>query len=297
MPSSAQTGRVATGTQRSWSLTERMLLVALAAIVLPVLVVIVAAATGDISGQAEVALMAVASFGGTAVLLIHLHLRLRPVDAACRRLRRFVNLGILEGGGPYPDDEVGRLLAQVDQVCLRLDDARLDAERAATVDHLTGALTRRATESEVVRLVREARRWDDHLSLALVDLDHFKAINDQLGHAAGDAALRHAVVVLQRSLRGAGFVGRWGGDELLVVVRGSGREAASGLDRVRTRIAERLDEVLGRRVTVSVGVAELRPHTTIAGCIAAADRALYLAKAQGRDQVVDSTAELLQISG
>jgi diguanylate cyclase (GGDEF)-like protein len=146
-------------------------------------------------------------------------------------------------------------------------------------------------------VARQARRRDDHLSLALVDLDHFKSVNDELGHAAGDAALRHTVSVLQRSLRGVGLVGRWGGDELLVVVRGRSDEVAAGLDRVREAVAHRLRQVLGRRVTISVGVAELRRHDTVAGCLALADGALYLAKAQGRDQVVDSTADVLTLPG
>jgi diguanylate cyclase (GGDEF)-like protein len=274
-----------------------MLVVALLATHLPLFTVAIAASTSDLSEAAIVALVLVATVGGTTVLLLQLQLRLRPIEVASRRLRRFVNLGILEVGGPYPDDEVGRLLASVDDVCVRLDDARRDAERTATVDHLTGALTRRAAEAKLLDVARQARRRDDHLSIALVDLDHFKSVNDELGHAAGDAALRTTVAVLQRSLRGVGLVGRWGGDELLVVVRGSGRDVAAGLDRVREAVAQRLGQVLGRRVTISVGVAELRRHDTVAGCLALADGALYLAKAQGRDQVVDSAADLLTLPG
>ena len=275
----------------------RMLIVALLATHLPLLTVALAAATGDLSEVSVVVLVVVATLGGTAVLLLHLHLRLRPLARASRRLRRFVNLGVLEVGGPYADDELGRLLAQVDEVCVRLDDARQEAEWAANVDHLTGALTRRAAEARLIDIARRARRRDDHLSLALVDLDHFKSVNDDLGHAAGDAALRHTVDILQRSLRGVGLVGRWGGDELLVVVRGTAEDAIAGLDRVREVVARRLHEVLGRRVTISVGVAGLGRHDTLAGCIARADGALYLAKAQGRDQVVDACADVLRLPG
>lgn len=278
-------------------MTTRLLAVAVAATYVPLGIVAVAASAHDLGERQVLLLVAVASLGGTAVLLAHLHLRLRPVEVASRRLRRFVNVGVLEVGGPYADDELGRLLAEVDEVCLRLDDARREAEQAATVDHLTGALTRRATEERLVQLVRKARRWDDHLTIALVDLDHFKAVNDDLGHAAGDAALRHTVAVLQRSLRGVGLVGRWGGDELLVVVRGRGDEVAAGLDRVRGAVADRLREVLGRRVTISVGVAQLRRHDTIDACLAIADGALYLAKAQGRDRLVDATADVLALPG
>ena len=109
-----------------WSLTTRMLLVALAATHLPLAAVAVYAIVTDLSRAATLGLVALASMGGTACLLVHLRVRLLPLDAASRRLRRFVNLGILEVGGPYPDDELGRLLAEVDDVCARLDDARQD---------------------------------------------------------------------------------------------------------------------------------------------------------------------------
>ena len=295
VPTAATTGRRPVPRRRS--LTLRMLVVALLATNLPLLTVAVAAATGDLSEASIVALVLVATLGGTAVLLFQLHLRLRPLGVASRRLRRFVNLGVLEVGGPYPDDELGHLLAEVDEVCVRIDDARQEAERAATTDHLTGALTRRAAEARLLEVARRARRRDDHLSLALIDLDHFKTVNDELGHAAGDAALRHTVDILQRSLRGVGLVGRWGGDELLVVVRGTSDEATAGLDRVREAVAQRLRQAIGRPVTISVGVAGLRPHDTLAGCVARADGALYLAKAQGRDQVVDACADVLRLPG
>lgn len=295
MPAQANTTRRSQQGQRPWSLTARTFGTAVAATQLPLGAVVLGATIGDLSDAQLVGLSAVASAGGCAALLASIRLRMRPVDDAARRLRRFVNLGVLDEGGPYRDDELGRLLAQVDDVCLRLDDAREEAERAATVDHLTGALTRRATEERLGELVRRARRWDDHLTLALVDVDRFKLVNDELGHAAGDAALCAVVGQLQRSLRGVGLVGRWGGDELLVVVRGRSEEVAAGLDRVRASIGDRVERVVGRRVTVSIGVAELRRHETVGACLAIADGGLYLAKAQGRDRVVDATADVLAL--
>ena len=239
--------------------------------------------------------MVLGTLAGTALLLATLRVRLRPIGVASRRLRRFLNLGMLDVGGEYADDEVGQLLTELDEVCLRLDDARRDAERAANLDHLTGALTRRATEAGLLDLARQVRRRDDVLSIALVDIDHFKAVNDDLGHAAGDAALRHAVDVLTRSVRGVGLVGRWGGDELLVAVRGDAAAAAAGLDRARAVVSSRLERALGRRITLSAGVAELRPADSIPDCIALADGALYTAKANGRDGVVDATTGILQL--
>jgi len=282
--------------RRRTSLTSRLLLVAFLATHLPLVAVVVVAANTDDLGERELlGLVFLATLGGTLALLGHLRLRLQPLELASRRLRRYLHLGVLDVGGPYPDDDLGRLLAELDEVCVRLDDARRDAELAATVDHVTGALTRRATEERLLQLARRVRRRDDALTIALLDIDRFKTVNDELGHPAGDAALRHTVDVLQRSLRGVGLVGRWGGDELLLAVEGRSDEVAAGVDRVRLAVADRLQHVLGRRVTVSAGVSELRRDDTIAGCIAVADGALYVAKANGRDCVVDAGGSLLSL--
>lgn len=290
----ASQGRTTSGGRMS--ITTRLLLVAVVATNLPVIAVAVLAATTDDLDEASlIAMVATATLGGTAALLAHLRLRLRPLESASRRLRRYLHLGVLDVGGPYPDDDLGRLLAELDEVCVRLDDARREAEQTATVDHVTGALTRRATEDQLVQLARRVRRLDDALSVVVIDIDHFKAVNDDLGHLAGDAALRHTVDVLQRSVRGVGLVGRWGGDELLVAVQGRSCDVAAGIDRARVAVADRLTKVLGRRVTISAGVAELRRDDTVAGCIAVADGALYVAKANGRDRVVDAGAPILTL--
>jgi diguanylate cyclase (GGDEF)-like protein len=274
----------------------RLGIVALVATQLPLLAVAsLALTTDDLSETTVLGLVFLATAGGTAVLLLTLRDRLRPLEVASRRLRRFLHLGILDIGGPYPDDELGRLLAELDEVCLRLDDARIEAVRAASFDHVTGALTRRAADDRLGELARQVRRRDDHLTVALLDIDHFKQVNDRLGHAAGDAALRHTVDVLGRSLRGVVLIGRWGGDELILAVRGRSDEVTAGLDRARKAVSERLGRVLGTSVTVSAGVAELRPADTIAECIAVADGALYAAKANGRDRVVDASAGVLQL--
>jgi diguanylate cyclase (GGDEF)-like protein len=263
------------------------------AVHLPLVAVLALAVRGDVDGPALVALVLLVTVAGSAVLLARLRQRLRPIDEASRRLRRYLHLGVLDRGGPYQRDELGRLLRELDEVCGRLDAARRAAERAAMVDHVTGALTRGATEAGLADLARQVRRRDDHLTVALVDIDHFKSVNDDLGHAAGDAALHHAADVLGRSLRGVGLVGRWGGDELLVAVRGRSSEVSAGLERARRTVADRLTAVLGRRVTVSVGLAELGPADAIGRCVALADNALYLAKARGRDQLVDAGGSVL----
>jgi len=277
------------------STAARLAVVAVVAVHVPLAVVVAVGLAWDLGAMPLAALAWATAVAGTAAVVVHLHLRLRPVADASRRLRRYLHLGVLDTGGPYADDEIGQLLAELDEVCRRLDTARRDAERAATVDHVTGALTRRATEARLEELARQVRRRDDRLTIALVDLDHFKAVNDELGHAAGDAALREAAEVLGRALRGVGVVGRWGGDELLVGVRGPCRDVAAGLERARRAIEDRLAGVLGRRVTTSIGVAELGPLDTVTGCVAVADGALYVAKARGRDQLVDAGAPVLHL--
>jgi len=99
--------------------------------------------------------------------------------------------------------------------------------------------------------------------------------------------------VLRRTVRDVVVVSRWGGDELLVAITDAGPDVAAGLHRAGRIAAERLTAVLGRRATVSIGVAEAHPRDTWETAVGAADAALYVAKANGRDTVVDAASPAL----
>lgn len=161
--------------------------------------------------------------------------------------------------------------------------------RMAVLDPLTGRQNRRGMLELGQRELSRARRNGLALGVALVDLDHLKAINDAGGHALGDAALRHIVRCLEQELRTEDCFGRWGGDEFLVVLPDTDSEgAAKACERVRRLVAAAPARYQGaeRWCTVSIGVASRRGDALdFEPLVNAADEALYVAKQKGRDRV------------
>jgi len=166
------------------------------------------------------------------------------------------------------------------------------AHEEASKDELTGLLTRRALMRRLHEDIAFAERHPFALSLILIDIDNFKKINDNFGHFVGDQALRHVSRALLASVRTEDVVGRYGGDELVVIARGSDLDQAELLaERLRGCIADAPLTASGHvlPLTVSAGVVSLGccplPRTP-SGLVAAADRFLYQAKSQGRNRVV-----------
>jgi diguanylate cyclase (GGDEF)-like protein/PAS domain S-box-containing protein len=158
----------------------------------------------------------------------------------------------------------------------------------ATTDELTGALNRRrffeVAEEELVR----ASRYERDVSLAMIDADHFKLINDRFGHATGDEALRRLVATAQAELRRTDVLARYGGEEIAVLLPETTLVAASAtMERVRAAIAGLHLEHEGARVAiaVSIGVVQRSAGESLASLLHRADEALYAAKAQGRNRV------------
>ncbi len=164
---------------------------------------------------------------------------------------------------------------------------RLQVEAAR--DPLTGLLNRRALQAQAARLFAQARASGQPLALLLLDLDHFKCINDAHGHAAGDAVLRDVAEVLMREIRHDDLACRWGGEEMLAVLRNCDLvRAEERAVKLRTAIAAaQPGGVPGLRVTASIGVAAFPEHGAgLEELTKRADMALYVAKRYGRDRVV-----------
>lgn len=188
-----------------------------------------------------------------------------------------------------------RVVTMVERFCdhaaLALRNAALVEElRAmASTDGLTGTLNRRAFDDALARECARSGRSGEPVSLVLVDLDHFKRLNDVHGHQAGDDALKAAATALRTTSRAGDLVARYGGEEFVVILPNCATDAAlEAAERLRAAVAASGPVV---PVTASFGVATL-PFDAgdPATLIAAADRALYEAKQQGRNRVVAAAA-------
>ena len=169
-----------------------------------------------------------------------------------------------------------------------LGRAKHDAELLAASDSLTGALSRRAILPLIEKSVKRAARSGIPACVAMIDLDWFKSINDRFGHLAGDQVLKRVVDRVRECLRASDVVGRYGGEEFVLLLQGADQNASTRLvERVRgaIAIADWSDIGVGLKVSVSCGIASVRPTDTVDGVLARADKALYEAKRGGRDQL------------
>lgn len=207
------------------------------------------------------------------------------VGAAGRRLvaedERVLSLVAAELGGP-----------------MRMASLVGEAQRLAATDGLTGLSNRRAFVEIVERDVSLAHRHSWPLSLLLLDIDHFKKVNDQHGHAAGDEVLVAVAQTLSHTVRKSDLVARWGGEEFVVALSHTAVSGARVMaERLRRQIAERRVEVHAGGATVattqrtaimptaSIGLASLTPGESLEELVARADRAMYNAKSRGRNRV------------
>jgi diguanylate cyclase (GGDEF)-like protein len=166
-----------------------------------------------------------------------------------------------------------------------------ELRQAANTDSLTGLANRRAVQQALESWQRQRSRYGVPATLLLIDLDHFKSVNDRGGHQAGDQLLIQVAEVLRRRARDTDMAGRWGGEEfILVLPHTRAGEAMVVAEALRNSVAsERAETPMATdavAVTTSIGVAELLLSDTPESWVARADAALYQAKAAGRNQVV-----------
>lgn len=164
-----------------------------------------------------------------------------------------------------------------------------EAERRAQLDSLTGVLNRRSLLERLDVACQRAQARGLPISLLFIDVDHFKAINDSRGHLAGDACLRAIIAPIQSELRQSDVIGRYGGEEFIVILSSADGAAAQAIaDRIRLRIEELAIDGFGEpiRLTCSIGIAASDTHGVWGEhLVARADAAVYAAKRAGRNQV------------
>lgn len=151
-------------------------------------------------------------------------------------------------------------------------------------DSLSGAFNRRGIEAKLDAELKHLERNKHRLSVALIDVDYFKAINDVQGHAAGDAALRDVAEAIASHLRGRDYLGRYGGDEFLLILPNTPCSIALAVTERLNRAVTNLHLTAGTApLTLSIGITEAVPHDDAASLLARADKALYQAKSDGRN--------------
>jgi diguanylate cyclase (GGDEF)-like protein len=170
-----------------------------------------------------------------------------------------------------------------------------DLRHRSRHDGLTGLLNRRTMEETLLAQVQRSRRTGEPFTVLMLDLDHFKAINDRHGHAAGDRALKHTAAALKAELREVDALGRFGGEEFLVLMPGATAEAATPVaERLRAALVADAPRIDGAPLflSASIGVAQWRgPAEEPSRLLMRADAALYRAKMRGRDCVVVEAPE------
>lgn len=160
-------------------------------------------------------------------------------------------------------------------------------ENVAATDSLTGLLNRQAFEFIFDQAVHEVTRSKNVLSALLVDIDHFKKINDTYGHVMGDRVICAVTEKLRNNLRENDVISRWGGEEFFILLKDCPAQRALDIaQKLRASVVNQPTvEGMSTAVTVSIGVAEYRAHESLPDFFARADKALYLAKDQGRNRV------------
>lgn len=194
-------------------------------------------------------------------------------------------------------DELIRSNDQLRALNEELIEAKRQLEITATIDMLTGLANRRKTLEFLEMEMKRSRRSRKPFSLAIGDIDHFKRINDTHGHNCGDFVLRETAQLLTSSLRGQDHVGRWGGEEFLILLPETyGTGAYNTIEKLREEIAARNYLYEGKHivVTMTFGLADSSENMEPAGFIRLADEALYEGKNGGRNCVVQVAQGIIE---
>ncbi len=162
--------------------------------------------------------------------------------------------------------------------------------RIADTDSLTQAASRASLEQRARLDIQRCRAHGEALTVIVFDIDHFKRINDDFGHALGDKALQHTCAIAQHALRPSDMLGRFGGDEFVALLPGNDHAAAAAIAE-RIRIHLHASPLNGQMLTASFGLAEMTPADSYESLFERADRALYRAKQEGRNRVAWLAAE------
>lgn len=183
-------------------------------------------------------------------------------------------------------NEIGILMHSFDSMAQKVKEDMHLLEKASLTDQLTKLYNRRALDNQLEEIYTNFQRYKTPFSVIIVDIDFFKKVNDTYGHDVGDSVLKEFAVILRTGVRQVDIVGRWGGEEFLVLCPNTNHAGAKVVaENLRKAIETYSFKDVGHK-TASLGTAEIQEGMTIAQVIEKSDEALYYAKENGRNQVV-----------
>ncbi|MDR6103392.1 diguanylate cyclase (GGDEF)-like protein [Agrobacterium larrymoorei] len=271
------------------SFVAKTFLVCFVSVHVPLIALAVYLALGFQPGTLSVLLLILgATLVGTALCLFAIWRLIRPLNLLADAMKRYPeDKGILR---IYPKsrDEIGTVTDIARSTLLQVENLTKQLKHQAMTDFLTGLGNRRALMEQMPIIRAKAARPEEAVSLILFDLDHFKRINDEYGHDAGDSVLMAIGEAVKDHLRPYDYAARMGGEEFCIVLPGADLAAAETVaERLRRAVESRVVEPLPEgRITCSFGVAQARPNEKLQELLLRADAALYTAKDQGRNVVV-----------
>ena len=268
--------------------TGYMLLGPMRGAVFPVMVLIMMFGMFSLSVRAAlwVAVYALILFGTGMVVMAGLQ---PQVYQPAVELGHFLVLCVALPGISVLAGRISRIRQRQQEQKFELSCALEQIRAMATRDELTGLLNRRHMQTILEQEAARCLRGGHGYCLALIDLDHFKQINDRHGHAAGDTVLREFAQTALAVIRGADVLARWGGEEFVLMLAETRMPAAlAGVERLREAIGVLAPQHEGQalKITFSAGLTESRPRETLGQTLERADKLLYRAKAEGRNRVV-----------
>jgi diguanylate cyclase (GGDEF)-like protein len=236
-------------------------------------------------------LLVCATLIGTAGALYALNGLLAPVRLATSSLTEYLDSQRLPNLPVAFTDEAGRLMADLQYALTNLDASIRSLEGLSGSDPLTGLLNRRAGEKRLAEDAARVKRGRGTLTIGVVDVNDFKAINDAYGHQAGDACIRHVANVIRRNIRESDWLARWGGDEFVLALHDPSPFGATEL--VLQRIVSDLKNSpvqvsQGEKVvvTIAIGASRYSGEADLRDLVAKADETLYAAKREERPWVL-----------
>ena len=277
------------------SFSGKIMLVVFAGTHLPLVVLVLyllLASPGGLGTHLGVlAALLIATLLGFVATLFVLRALLAPVRLASSSLEAYLRERRKPELPIAFSDEAGRLMADVQHALDHLDSTIRSLEGLSGTDHLTGLPNRREGEVRLAEDLARAKRGGTFLTVAVVDLDNFKSINDTHGHQAGDVCLRHVARVIQGNVREGDWLARWGGDEFVLAlwedsVFASPEAVLGRINADLRRSPVRLPGGEELVISISVGAHRYAGENDIRELLAKADAAMYEAKREGRAWVL-----------